>query len=223
MTTYFAFKASDALRDSSLQLLENFENGVREPQGALFVRVAQLYSDEIVDTLLLNIVRASEARHSGAKILESFAGLIKSTVHTLIRQVLGKMSNDELRPLSFVIRSRRLTITRDDVTTDYIAFAMPEDFHASFRQVLQAAVDGERQPERLGEHMLRFSDLSHVAFYDDSVQPLKLGFVGRKIVEVGGAAIRKGSHSASRSLIPTLEGQELKDFAAYMLGFLIEA
>jgi hypothetical protein len=222
MTRYFAFKASDALRDGSLQLLENFEKGVPESQSALFVKVSQLFSDEIVDTLLLNIVRASDQKAASARILESFAGLIKSTVHALIRQVMSKMSNDELRPLSSVIRSRRLTVTRDGVTTDYVGFQMPDEFHETFRKVLQAAIDGDRQPEQLGDCMLRFSDMAHEAFYDDSVRPLKLGFFGRKMVDMGGAAIRKGSHSASKSLIPHLHGQELKDFAAYMQGFLIE-
>ena len=222
MTRYFAFQASDALRDGSQQLVENFEKGVQASQSALFVKVSQLYSDEIVDTLLLNIVRASE-KEASARILGSFASLIKSTVHALIRQVLSKMSNEELRPLSVVIRSHRLTITRDGVTTDYIAFPMPDDFHATFRSVLQAAIDGERQPEQLGDCMLRFSDMAHEAFYDDSVKPLKLGFFGRKMVDMGGAAIRKGSHSASRSLIPTLHGKELQDFATYMQAFLIEA
>ncbi|MFN3587275.1 MAG: hypothetical protein ACK4UT_07210 [Moraxellaceae bacterium] len=92
MTCYFAFPASDRLRDTSLLLLENFEQGVKAPQNKLFVEVAQLFADEVVDVLLLNMVRSAEAGHSGAKVLESFAGLIKSTVHGLIRQVLGKMA-----------------------------------------------------------------------------------------------------------------------------------
>lgn len=223
MTCYFAFPASDALRDGSLTLLDNFERGAKEPQSKLFVQVAQLYADEIVDVLLLNIVKAAESQHSGAKILEQFAGLIKSTVHALIRQVLGKMDNQELQPLSAIIRERRLTLQQEGVAKDYIAFTMPADFHAQFRAALEAGVRGERHPEQLCDCMLRFSDMAHKAFYDDSVRPLKLGFVGRKMVDVGGVAISKGSHSATKRLIPDLAGEELKQFSEYFLGFLIEA
>ncbi|MDP2226477.1 MAG: hypothetical protein Q8J78_03260 [Moraxellaceae bacterium] len=221
MTCYFAFPASDHLRDSSLTLLENFERGVKAPQNKLFIEVAQRFSDEIVDRLLLDIVRGAEANHSGAKVLEGFAGIIKSTVHGLIRQVLGKMSNDELAPLSAVIRERRLTLTQEGVEKDYIAFVMPPAFHARFKAVLEQGARGERNPAELQACMTEFSEMAHTAFYDDSVKPLKLGFIGRKVVDMGGAAIRKGSQASTRRLVPDMQGQELKDFSAYFLGFLI--
>lgn len=223
MTCYFAFPASDRLRDTSLLLLENFEQGVSAPQNTLFVEVAQLFADEIVDVLLLNIVRSAESGHSGAKVLEGFAGLIKSTVHGLIRQVLGKMSNAELAPLSAVIRERRLTLAHEGIERDYIAFVMPADFHARFRAVLEQGLRGERNPAELGECMSTFSDMALTAFYDDCMKPLKLGFIGRKVVDMGGAAIHKGSQAATRRLVPEMQGQELKDFSAYFLGFLIKA
>jgi len=223
MTCYFAFPASDALRDGSNTLQENFERGVKESQSALFVKVAQMFSDEIVDALLLNLVRGGDQSKASAKILESFAGLIKATVHALIRNVLSKMSNQELQPLAAVIRSRRLTLTREGHTTDYICFEMPADFHAELRKVMAAGARGEKDTAHMTALMLRFSDMSHQAFYDDSVAPLRLGFIGRNMVAVGGSAIKKGSHSSTKSLIPTLEGQELKDFSEYFLNFLIEA
>lgn len=223
MAFYFAFPASDALRDDSLMLLDNFERGSKEPQGPLFVRVAQQYADEIVDVLLLDIVRSAENGHSGAKILEQFAGLIKGTVHALIRQVLGKMDNKELQPLAGYIRDRWLTIVRDGVEKDFISFPVSQEFHQRFRKVLEAGSRGEQQPEELETCMLQFSDLAHKAFYDDSVRQLKLGFIGRKVVDMGGAAMTKGSHAATRRLIPEMKGEELKQFSEYFLGFLIEA
>lgn len=223
MTCYFAFQASDTLRDSSLTLMENFEQGVREPQSTLFVKVAQLFTDEIVDALLLNIVKAAESNHSGAKVLEQFASVIKSTVHSLIKQVLGKMNNEELRPLSGYIKQRRLTLTQKGETHDYIAFPMPADFHARFRAVLEKGANGEKQEGELLACMEKFTEMSHQAFYDDSLKLIKLGFIGRKVADVGGAAIRKGSQTASRRLIPALEGGELKQFSEYFLKLLITA
>ncbi|HEX6591277.1 MAG TPA: hypothetical protein VF050_04705 [Moraxellaceae bacterium] len=223
MTAYFAFIASDALRDGSLTLMENFEKGVREPQSAKFVQVSQLFTDEIVDALLLNIVRAAESNHSGAKVLESFAGLIKSTVHGLIRQVLGKMSNEELRPLAGYIKQRRLTLNQDGVQRDYICFPMEAGFQARFRAVLEQGARGEKNTPELLACMEQFTGLAHEAFYDQSLQTIKLGFIGRKLADVGGAAIRKGSQSANKRLIPELQGQELKEFSEYFLGMLITA
>lgn len=221
MTCYFAFQGSDALRDSSLALLDNFERGASEPQSATFVRVAQLFADEIVDALLLNIVRGAEEGHSGASVLEQFAGVIKSTVNTLIKQVLGKMSNEELRPLSSYIRERLLIVTTAGVTKEYVAFPMPADFHDRFRAVLHQGARGEKNSKELLACMEIFSDMAHQAFYEDSTKPIKLGFIGRKVVDIGGAAMRKGSQAATRRLVPAMEGAELKQFSEYFLTMLI--
>lgn len=222
MTCYFAFPSSDALRDSSLTLLENFERGTKEPQNSLFIRVAQLFADEVVDMLLLNLVRGSETAHSSASVIESFAGLIKTTVHGLIKQLLTKMSNDELRPLADVIRNRRLTLVQDGEEKDFICFVMEPDFHARFRRVLEKGMKGEQDAKELLACMEAFSEQSLKAFYDDSIAPLKLGFIGRKLTDVGGAAMRKGAESANKRLIPSLKGQELIDFCTYFSSMLIE-
>ncbi len=221
MATFFAFAASDRLSTGSLTLLENFEKGVREPQSRLFVEVGQLFTDEIVDTLLLNIVRSAENNHSGAKVLEQFAGLIKSTVHALIRQVLGKMSNAELSPLAGYMRQRRLTLTIDGQEKDFIAIPLPADFHQRFRRVLESGANGEKNAAELLACMEIFSDKAHTAFYDESLGAIKLGFIGRKMADVGGVALRKGAQAATRRLIPELDGEELKQFCAYFLLMLI--
>lgn len=222
MTTYFAFRASEELSSSSLTLMEHFERGSKEPQSALFVHVAQLFADEIVDTMLLNLVRA-ESGSAHANKLEGFAGIIKSTVNSLIKQVLGKMSNDELRPLSGYIRERRKTFTVNGETHDYIAFVMPVDFYGRMHAVLEKGARGQKDADELLACMEQFHEMALTAFYDESLAKIKLGFIGRKVAEVGGAAIRKGSQSVSKHTVPHLEGDELKRFSEYFLGMLITA
>ncbi|MES2918615.1 MAG: hypothetical protein V4729_08345 [Pseudomonadota bacterium] len=219
MTTYFAFRASTELSESSHRLVENFEQKVREPQNQLFVRVAQLFADEIVDALLLNLARNSSGK-SQTNTLENFAGIIKSTVNTLISKVLGKMSNDELQPLSGYIRKHRLALTVDGESHDHIVFETPADFHGRFLAALETAARGELDQAELIACMDRFHDLSLTAFYDESLAQIKLGFIGRKVAEMGGAAIRKGSHSISHRTIPHMNEADLKHFAGYFLGML---
>ena len=222
MTCYFAFPSSDALRDSSLTLLENFERGVNEPQNSLFIRVAQLFSDEVVNMLLLNLVRGSETPQSTASVIESFAGLIKTTVHSLIKQLVSKMDNDELRLLAPIIENRRLVIEMDGEAKDFIVFVMAPDFHARFRRALEKGMKGEQDGAELLACMELFSEQAHKVFYEDSIKPVKLGFIGRKLTDVGGTAMRKGAVSANRRLIPALRGQELVDFCTYFHNMLIE-
>jgi len=221
MTSYFAFRASEALSTSSLTLMENFERQAPEPQSALFVKTAQLFADEIVDTLLLNLVRSSGSGHANAQRLESLAGIIKGTVNGLIRQVLGKMSNAELSPLSGYIRAQRLTLTVDGQPQVCMVAEMPADVHARFRAVLERGVRGERDDAELLACMAQFHEIVLSTFYDQSLQLVKLGFIGRKLAEVGGAAIRRGVHSTSKHSIPNMSDDEYRRFSEYFLGMLI--
>ena len=74
--------------------------------------------------LLLNLVRGSETPHSSANVIESFAGLIKTTVHGLIKQLLSKMSNALAKGEnvkisgfgSFVLRDKNERIGRNPKT-----------------------------------------------------------------------------------------------------------
>lgn len=219
MTTYFAFRASPELSESSHRLVDSFERNAREPQNQLFVRVAQLFADEIVDALLLNLARNSSGK-GHASTLENFAGVIKSTVNTLIGKVLGKMSNEELQPLSAYIRKHRIPITVNGETHDHISFETPADFHARFLAVLEKAARGERDQAELIACMDLFHDMSLTAFYDQSLAQIKLGFIGRKLADLGGAGIRKASHSVSHRTIPHMSEDDLKHFAHYFQGML---
>lgn len=93
MSSYVAFPASADLAVSSLKLIENFEQGLKESQGKLFVDVAQRFTDEIITAMVLNIVSSANPNDTSSKVMNQFAGVIKTTVNGLIKQVLGKMSS----------------------------------------------------------------------------------------------------------------------------------
>lgn len=221
MTTYFAFRASPELIQSSHVLMQNFDDGAAAPQSELFVTVSRLFADEVVDVLLLNLVHAADSEHGG--VLTGAANLIKGTVNMLIRQVLGHMDNDELRPQADYIRERRMTLPWADGTADCVAFAMPADVHERFRRVLERALQGDKDEPELQACMELFVELACTAFYDEALERLRLGYFGRKTASVGGTVIRKGGRSAIRRLVTHLEGDDLKRCADYLLTLLVTA
>jgi hypothetical protein len=223
MSTYFAFVASNDLRDQSLSLLEKFQNRDPAPLNKPFIQLAQIFVDEVMDALLLNIVKGAEENHPSAKMLEQLASIVKSTVHGLIKQILGKMSNEEMQPLASYITDTRLTINHQGQVTDYVTFELPEDFFNRYQTVLQAGSEGQSINAELLACVEIFSELSHKAFYQEPVDRVKLGFVGRKLADVGGAALRKGSKSTIRSAIPKLHGVDLERVSAYLLTLLLRA
>lgn len=222
MTKLFAFPASQELREDFEAITMAYAGRTlpTAPQAPLIVDFAQRYSDEIVDALMLNLMKGADADSAAPKALETVASLVKSTVHALIRQVLGKLDNAELKPVADYIASRRAELTRDGVTQDYISFQLSDADYELLRRAWSKAAAGEGDKSELTQAMLRFSELAIAAFYEDSARAIKLGFIARNMFSVGQVAISKGSKTAINRLIPSLRPREMQDFGGYFLGML---
>lgn len=226
MSKLFAFAASDALQQDFQAVIAAYADGniPQAPQSARIVQLAQRYADEIVDALLLNLLTGADADSAAPKALETVANLIKSTVHTLIKQVLSKLDNKELQPVAAYVSTRRTilkTIAGDAVSVhDYISFDLSDADFARFDAVWSANAAGQIDKAALNDSMLRFATLAIAAFYEDSAKALKLGFIARNLFNVGHSAISKGSQVAINRLIPALRDKEVQSFAAYFHSML---
>lgn len=226
MSKLFAFAASDALQQDFQAVIAAYADGniPQAPQSARIVQLAQRYADEIVDALLLNLLTGADADSAAPKALETVANLIKSTVHTLIKQVLSKLDNKELQPVAAYVSTRRTilkTNAGDGVSEHYyISFDLSDADFARFDAVWSANAAGQIDKAALNDTMLRFATLAIAAFYEDSAKALKLGFIARNLFNVGHSAISKGSQVAINRLIPALRDKEVQSFAAYFQSML---
>lgn len=222
MTFLFAFQASSTLTSSFNGVINAFATDIpAQPQAGAVVSLAQRYADEIVDALVVNLMKGSSPSSSAPKVLETVANVIKGTSHTLVKQVLAKMSNAELKPLTAHIAQRRTQHRVNGELLDFISFELSADDHALLQQAWStAATEGSNHAE-MTQAMLRFSELAIAAFYQESAQAVKLGFIARNVFAMGESAIRKGSQAAISRLIPALKPVELKAFGRYFGSMLM--
>lgn len=219
MTTYYAIPCPQGLRENFAKLIQNFEQNSKEPQNDLLIKIANDYTDKIIEVMVLGNSQMMDQEAFAVKLLHNVAGVIKTTAHTLIKQILSKMKNDEMAPLTSQIRARKLVIGEQE----YISFPVPNDLAQRYRQCFVQIKQGNIaiQPQLL-EAMLEFSTLANHYFYVESLKPLKLGFVTRKVADLGGITINKASHAAIKKLIPQLNLEELQGFVEYLEPLFID-
>ena len=88
MTFLFAFQASKSLTEEFNEVLNAFANGIpAQPQAGAVVSLAQRYADEIVDALVVNLMKGSSPSSSAPKVLETVASVIKGASHTHVGEV----------------------------------------------------------------------------------------------------------------------------------------
>lgn len=226
MRYFFAFPASEQLSQGFHSVTAAFAQGLpKQPMAPEIVSLAQLYADEIVDALVLNLTTGHDASHDhdAPKALETVANVIKSTSHGLIRQVVAKMSNAELQPLVNYIQHHRQAFDCNGEVRDCISFEISEADHNKLSDVFgRAAETGENSAE-VEQAMRLFVDLALQAFYSETAKVLKLGFIARNLFAMGEAAIHKGGHMAVGRLIPSMKPKALKVFANYFATMLRQA
>ena len=219
MATYYAIPCPEGLRKNFAVLIHNFENDIGAPQNQLLIAVANEYTNKIIEVMILGNSQLLDEDTFAAKVLNNVASVVKATAHTLIKQVLHKMKNQEMAPLTAQIRARKLVIAEQE----YISFPIPTELAQRYRQCFMAIRNGDisaRTP--LMEAMLEFSLLANHYFYTESIRPLKLGLITRKISDLGGVTINKASQAAIKKLIPQLNIEELQGFVDYLEPFFVD-
>jgi len=221
-TTLFAFPASAELQLDFQELTAAYANGAipKEPMAPRFIAFAQRYADEILDALVLNLVSGADPDSHAPKTLESVVGLIKSTSHALIRQVLNKRSNKDLVSVAEFMANRRVIMAVDGVKRDFISFPLAAKDYQLLHDAWHNASLGEADVEAMKHATLRFAELSTQAFYVETGESIELGFIAQKMFNMGHMAIDKALKMAINRLIPALKPRELKDFSSYFLGML---
>lgn len=221
MTMYYAFKLADATQQGIDELLKNLDAGSAAPQHELHTRVSVELTDEILKHAVEELIHRFQAGAEGAGILSTLLGILKSTTHVLVRQLVGKHDNQAVAKMAEYLRSRRVEV-RGEVL---FGFALSADLEQKFSTILAAiaAGNGVAQKADLNAAMLNFAEQALVRFYDDFTAPMELGFIKRKASDIGRSTINKGIHMAINKLIPQLGQKDLDVFGAHYRSQLVDA
>jgi hypothetical protein len=187
------------------------------------VKFPKLFTDEVIDNLLLNLVGVMQHHGDGegGGLLKFLGGFLKTVMHGALKVMLGKCDNAEVNKRSEFLRMRLLQLPNDKTR---LGFVIPQDVYNHFQHCFNEvdAGNGKQITDELIKTMLAFTDLSLVHFFDDFINGLNLGMINRKMASVTRSGIHKESHSTIKKLIPSLTDAQLKDFSIYFKSMLVE-
>ena len=201
----------------SEELLKNIQTGIEkknsnEPLYPLRDQTALLINDEIIDALLVELVRrfpASDKRETAEKL----AGYIKSTVAMLLKQLLSKAENDVVRQS---IEFSEKSLFEDTEAQNRVGVNLDESLVSNLKATFAAIREGsEIDRSALTKQYKQFADATIAHFMKDFNKTLDLGMIKRKASELGAAAVTKATHMAIDKLIPNLNEAEILAVAEY--------
>ena len=201
----------------SEELLKNIQTGIEkknsnEPLYPLRDQTALLINDEILDAVLIELVRrfpASDKRDTAEKL----AGYVKSTVAVLLKQLLSKADNDVVRQsIEFSERSLFKTPEGQVRVGVELSSSLVTNLKNSFAEIKE---NGDINRAVLSEQYKQFADATINHFMRDFNKTLDLGMIKRKASDIGAAAVTKAVHIAVDKLIPNLNKIEISAIAEY--------
>lgn len=201
----------------SEELLKNIQTGIEkknsnEPLYPLRDQTALLINEEIIDTLLIELVRrfpASDKRDTAEKL----AGYVKSTVAVLLKQLLSKADNDVVRQsVEFSERS----LFKDPQGQFRVGVNLDSSLVTNLKNSFaEVQANGDVNRAILSEQFKQFSDATINHFMRDFNKTLDLGMIKRKAADIGASAVGKAVHMAIDKLIPNLNKDEITAVAEY--------
>lgn len=188
-------------------------------------RLALLGVDGVVKVLALDVIEILKGDKEGGSLLDIVAKLVTSTMHVLLRQLLGKVSNPEQDQLAAYMLRRRIDAPQGRL----FGYQMPDDAGQRLQKVLQQAIaqDADQHAgsgnvrEELINAMNLFIDLTTQYCYDEFAACLDLGFVKRKLVDVSRSTIQKAGHTTVRKLLTRIDDTQIRAVSLHYQHMLL--
>ena len=171
-----------------------------------------MINDEIIHAILVELVHrfpASEKRVTAEKL----AGYIKSTVAVLLKQLLGKSSNDVVKQS---IEFSEQSLFKDPQGQYRVGTPLKAELVTNLKNNFAEIKSGnEINRAALSELYKQFAEAAVRHFMNDFNKTLDLGMIKRKASDLGSSAVIKAIHIAVDKLIPNLSKEELLALAEY--------
>lgn len=216
---YVAIPSPDRLEDNTNRFLAAMNSGSREPQNAVFTQIAFDFVDAMLEALFHGPTRQIELNGFRKKLVDSLGNVIEKTTHSLIRSIVAKLSNEELRRLQAFVEERRLVIDGKP----HVSFPLPPHFTTRFEALHEATMSGSHDnANEQADVMNEFVDISLDYMFTKPVALLKLGFIARKGVDLGYTSIRSLAHSTVRKLSTDVSLEENQRLSTYFYDLMKE-
>ncbi len=219
MSYVFGFPLDAALQNKIDDMLKGHANG-QYVDSKTSTELAIGTTDGVTKALALDVIDILKSSGEGAGILGVLANLLQSTMHVLIRQIMGKVTQGEQDKLAGYLRNRRIEVNG----SSRFGFVMPEALGARFDELLSRIAGGNLATARpdLTAAMNEFISAAVTNFYDEFTGCIDLGFVKRKMVDVGRSTIIKGSQSTVNKLFASMSDEDLQKVTAHYATMFVK-
>lgn len=221
---YSAFAASPSLAAINDEFITNLNSGCAEQQAPLFVKMLHLFMDEVLDSYFIVPMKLVKLNPMGQKVVNAGVTAIRKTSKLAITKVVGKLSNEELKPIAGYIDGIMLRPAPGSDAPTYVAVPLSDELYQRLSgSIASGRSDGPHTvTENFSEAMCDLIDESLNQYFEIPVSMLKLGYLTEKIARVAMESGRSASQTVVRKVAKTMNEKELLAFFYFAESMILE-
>ncbi|OUS32110.1 hypothetical protein A9Q99_01505 [Gammaproteobacteria bacterium 45_16_T64] len=224
MTYYTAFAASSSLQSLNESFVTEIAESPTRPLTPTLIQLLELFTDECMDAYFLGPMGMIDLNPMGKKVVQGGVSAIKKTIKVALKKVLGKMSNDEIRPLADYIESLLLKPAEGSDLPTYIGVELPDELHARIMGAVEEGRNG--QPKSVAKEfsigMCALVDVSIDCYFERPMEMMSLGYLSEKIARLANESVKGGAKSVIKKVTKTMNDEELLAFFDFAESIIVD-
>lgn len=220
MATLVCLPLSKEYTDLGDKLIQEIQNPKARPLQEDIERAADLLVETVLEVLVIQMLETVEMKPLAKTVVTQLGHLIEKLAAILVNKVISKMNNQEVKPLVEYLNSMECEID----SQRYLSFELDRNAVQLLVRGYQAVEAGKSDAarENLINALIETLDQGNIAFYKKPMELLKLGFVARKIVDLGYISLDKAIRPTIHKIGEHMEMDELKSLKTYIDNLVIE-
>ncbi len=220
MTTLVLMTVDQEYFDIGDEIFDILQDPATPPQTVKVERCAQLLVSSMLNVLISDMMDNVKMKPFARKIVLQLETVIEKTAQALVSKVIVKLDNHELWPLVEYLR----TLEVEYEGKRYLSFALEDFAEKALQKAHVEIVSGniEEAKDYFHEGLQNVLDQGLLLFYKQPMDMLELGFIMRKIVDVGYKAIHAAVKPAINKIVHGMELDELQSLKNYIDTLTLE-
>lgn len=224
VTTYVAFRSSEALHTTTDGFITRMNNGATRTEPETMDKIMRLFIQEALQAFLLNPTEQAGLSNTLKKIISLTADTISKASHVVIKSTVKKLNLSQNQKTAEYMDSIRIQLEDAGELAWHVAFPISDEMASKGRHAMAQIIDGQEDAARedVKAFFHELTDIAMLWYFERPMDLLGLGPIMRKVANMGIATTRKAMHSAIDRVIPKLHGEEFRISVQYSMDMMID-
>ncbi len=220
MTTVVAIPLKDNYLVPSLEIIEQLNKPKAPPQADNTVKTTRILIDYMFELTVDGLLDAVEMKPFAHKLVHQVSAIVHKAVHVMVKKVVGKLSNSELKPLVEYFKS--LEIEHEGEV--YLGYELEDRIEALVASCIDH-LEKDNIEKSKEELIIILEDVIESIleiFLLEAMAKVRLGLIARKMVDFTHTTIYKAVPPALHKIIDHMEKPQLEQLKVFLLQYLIK-